>query len=426
MKNHFTKTMLANSPPHVDLYSSSQTKFHFKAIVYILVALFGLGTWTNISGVFIELPLIVSVLPESWQLPAKLTLLLNSANIFPIAVVFASLIFKINTVPFEVPVNFILLCCSILFAIGFAFLWDKTAFIFGSEQSVYLMLLCFSTAIADCLSSTTFIPFLHRYEPMYLNAYFVGEALTALCPALLGLIQGIGASDCTKPNNGTVIEVHHGGRFSVRTYFILLSLLPFIALVSFTSLRLMKTGRLKVPIKPTKAKHHQSRVFILMENIDDINQIQQTIQKIDKIENQLQKLNKTNRFRSFLFSQPAVYLFIVFQCSAMLYGAAQGLTTFSLNAYSSQTFHYTIIVSKQKKTKHFFLSLKSISFFLSIFQGQFAYPLVTFIGAFIPEVSPKLIYVLYVTSTSLFAYIFITVNDRHREREREKKETRND
>src|SRR5690349_10400326 len=101
--------MLANSPPHVDIIPPSTKRFHLKAIVYVLVTIFGLGTWTNLAGVWIELPIIVPFLPESWQLPAKLTLLINSANVFPILIVFVSLIFKLNTAPFEVPVNYIIL-----------------------------------------------------------------------------------------------------------------------------------------------------------------------------------------------------------------------------------------------------------------------------------------------------------------------------
>jgi len=344
--------MLANSPPHVDMYSISTNRFHLKAIVYVLVMIFGLGTWTNLSGVWIQLPIIVPILPESWQLPAKLTLLINSANIFPILIVFASLIFKLNTAPFEVPVNFILLLTSITFAIAFAYLWDKTAYLFGTEQSIYLMILCFFSAIADCMSSTTFIPFLHRYEPVYLNAYFSGEALTALLPALLGLIQGTGKLDCILLNNqtnGTLIEIHRQPRFTVRTYFILLSLLPLGALLAFSTLRFMKTGRLKSKISRKESKDHQSRIFILMNNIEDMNFIQNTIKTINKIENQLKTEKNKTHFKTLFFSKSGRFLFIVFQSSAMLYGVCQGLTTFSLNAYSVTTFHYTIIASKIKK-----------------------------------------------------------------------------
>ena len=204
-----------------------------------------------------------------------------------------------------------------------------------------------------CLG-TTFIPFLHRYEPFYLNAYFAGEALTALLPALLGISQGIGKSDCVLSGNNTNeiwVEIHHQPRFSVRTYFLLLSSLPIAALLAFSSLHLMKTGRLKIQPSVPKSKHHQSRVFILMDNVNDMDIIQSTIKRITKIENQLQKKKKKNSFKTFAMSEPGIFLFIVFQCSAMLYGICQGLITFSLNAYSATTFHYTIIASKMKVTE---------------------------------------------------------------------------
>ncbi|CAF0854742.1 unnamed protein product [Rotaria sordida] len=380
--------MITSPPPQVDIISTSLRRRHLKAIVYIFVIIFGLGTWTNLAGLWVELPIIVPILPESWQLPAKLTLVINTANIFPILIVFASIIFKLNTAPFEIPVNFILLITSITLAIAFAFLWDKTTYLFGTKQSVYLMLLCFITAVADCMSSTTFIPFLHRYEPLYLNAYFAGEALTALLPALLGVIQGIGTSDCImlddNNTNGTLIEIYHPPRFSVRTYFLLLSFLPLAALFAFSSLHLMKTGRTEEKSSIIKSKHHQSRIFILMNNIEDIDIIQNTITRINKIEKQLENNKKKNQLKEFASSKQGIFLLIVFQTSAMLYGICPGLTTFSLNAYSATTFHYTIIAN------------------------SFAYPIMTLIGAFIPEVSSKQIYFLYVIHVVFFIYIFIT------------------
>ncbi|CAF2403428.1 unnamed protein product [Rotaria sp. Silwood2] len=379
--------MITNSPPHVNIVPTSSRRFYLKAIVYIFVIIFGLGTWTNLAGLWVELPIIVPILPESWQLPAKLTLIINAANIFPILIVFASIIFKLNTASFEIPVNFILLVISITLAIAFAFLWDKTAYLFGTEQSVCLMSLCFFTAVADCMSSTTFIPFLHRYEPLYLNAYFTGEALTALLPALLGISQGIGTSDCIMPDNKTnetLIEVQHPPRFSVRTYFLLLSSLPLAALLAFSSLHLMKTGRIEKKPSIIKSKHHQSRIFILMDNIEDIAMIQNTIKTINKIENQLEAKKKKNQLKGFATSEQGIFLFIVFQSSAILYGICPGLTTFSLNAYSATTFHYTIIAN------------------------SFAYPIMTLIGAFIPEVSSKSIGFLYTIHTIFFVYIFLT------------------
>ena len=355
------RRMIAAFPSTMDCPSKPATRFHVKLIVYGLVALFGLGTWTNLSGLWIELPLIVPFSPESWELPAKLALIINAANVFPIVLVFVSLIFKLNTAPFEVTVNFVFLCTSISFAIGFALFWDGTASLFGTQQSLYLMLLCFFTAIIDSTSSITFIPFLHRYDPMYLNAYFVGEALTGLLPALFGFAQGIGVTDCvltSNYSNASYTEFHHEPRFSVRTYYLALSSLPFSALIAFSFLRVMKTGRLDKPVSTGKAADaRSSRIFILMNDITDVQTIEHTLQSIDRIEDRLQAAKKrpslpmTTRLKQFALSEAGIFLCVVFQGSATLYGICPGLTTYSLNAYSLTTFHYTIIASKSTRLR---------------------------------------------------------------------------
>ncbi|CAF0828485.1 unnamed protein product [Didymodactylos carnosus] len=46
-----------------------------------------LGTYTSLSGIWIELPLLVPLLSESWQLPAKLSLVISFASIAPILIV---------------------------------------------------------------------------------------------------------------------------------------------------------------------------------------------------------------------------------------------------------------------------------------------------------------------------------------------------
>lgn len=83
-----------------------------------------------------------------------------------------------------------------------------------------------------------------------------------------------------------------------------------------------------------------------MDDIKDINIIQNTIKTINKIETQIEINKKKYQLKLFPRSKPGIYLLLVLQSSAMLYGMCPGLTTFSLNAYSAITFHYTIIASK--------------------------------------------------------------------------------
>jgi riboflavin transporter 2 len=212
--------------------------------VFTLVVLFIIGSWLNLNGVWIEFPLIVDQLPEGWRLPATMGLISNLANI---GVVIIAVIrrFSKGSVTYEVPANLLILTTGTVALIALAFVWHKTTFINGAPRSTYLMGLSLSLSLVDCTSSVTFLPFLDRYEPKYINAYFLGEALSSLFPALLGIAQGVGQTSCVRDRNGTLVEYTSPARFSVRVYFLALAVIMFVSLLSFIILCLTRIGRRK-------------------------------------------------------------------------------------------------------------------------------------------------------------------------------------
>lgn len=212
--------------------------------VSTLIVLFIIGSWLNLNGVWIEFPLIVDQLPEGWRLPATMGLVSNLANI---GVLIIAIIrrFSKGRVTYEVPVNILILTTGTVVLVILAFLWHKTTIIKGTPHSTYLMGLSLTLSFVDCTSSVTFLPFLNRYEPMYINAYFVGEALSSLFPALLGLVQGVGKTSCIDNGNGTLVEYTSPARFSVRIYFLALAVIMLASLVSFIILCLTRLGRRK-------------------------------------------------------------------------------------------------------------------------------------------------------------------------------------
>lgn len=212
--------------------------------VSTLIVLFVVGSWLNLNGVWIEFPLIVDELPEGWRLPATMGLVSNLANI---GVLIIALIrrFSKGRVTYEIPVNILILTTGTVVLVILAFLWHKTTMINGNPHSTYLMGLSLTLSFVDCTSSVTFLPFIDRYEPMYINAYFVGEALSSLLPALLGLAQGVGKTSCIDNGNGTLIEYNSPARFSVRIYFLALAFIMLASLVSFIILCLTRLGRRK-------------------------------------------------------------------------------------------------------------------------------------------------------------------------------------
>ena len=50
----------------------------------LLVLLFGISSWVSINGLWVELPLLVDRLPESWNLASYLSITVQIANIGPL------------------------------------------------------------------------------------------------------------------------------------------------------------------------------------------------------------------------------------------------------------------------------------------------------------------------------------------------------
>uniref|UniRef100_A0A8C3I0L4 Riboflavin transporter n=1 Tax=Chrysemys picta bellii TaxID=8478 RepID=A0A8C3I0L4_CHRPI len=58
-------------------------------VTHVLVALFGMGSWVSVNSLWVELPVVVKWLPEGWNLPAYLSVLIALGNVGPIAVTLA-------------------------------------------------------------------------------------------------------------------------------------------------------------------------------------------------------------------------------------------------------------------------------------------------------------------------------------------------
>ncbi|XP_055288267.1 solute carrier family 52, riboflavin transporter, member 2 isoform X3 [Moschus berezovskii] len=50
-------------------------------LTHLLVALFGMGSWAAVNGIWVELPVVVKDLPEGWSLPSYLSVLVALGNL---------------------------------------------------------------------------------------------------------------------------------------------------------------------------------------------------------------------------------------------------------------------------------------------------------------------------------------------------------
>ncbi|CAF1392465.1 unnamed protein product [Adineta steineri] len=347
--------------------------------VSTLVILFVVGSWLNLSGVWIEFPLIVDQLPEGWGLPARMGLISNLANIGVVIVAFIRR-FSHGRVTYEVPVNIFILTTGTVVLIILAFVWHKTTMINGSEHSTYLMGFSLSLSLVDCTSSVTFLPFLDRYEPIYLNAYFFGEALSSLFPALLGIAQGVGQTSCIKDQNGTLIEYNSPPRFSVRVYFLALAVIMLASLLSFITLCLIRTGRRKEKSSIDSSNIKVRAPVVELSTIDDKVSTNLEVNTFPNIISDEYSMT----MKEFWISKHGIYLFLCFWTSILIIGASPSLQSYSLYPYSIEVYHHTIVAC------------------------QFAYPLMSLLGVFIPHLRSRYVYVLTIIGTGLFVYTFIS------------------
>ncbi|XP_040837088.1 solute carrier family 52, riboflavin transporter, member 3 isoform X2 [Ochotona curzoniae] len=237
-------------------------------LTHLLVCIFGMGSWVAINGLWVELPLLVTELPEGWNLPSYLTVVIQLANIGPLLV---SLLHRFRPGCLsEVPVIFTVLGVGTLACLLIAFLWNMTSWLQGGQHSVAFVVLTFFLALVDCTSSVTFLPFMSRLPSYYLTTFFVGEGLSGLLPALVALAQGSGLTVCVnvtdKPGtaeDGSITQVPSGAnstfappgdsgshlqsrylaaRFPPLVFFLLLSFMMLCCLVAFFLLQRWPRG----------------------------------------------------------------------------------------------------------------------------------------------------------------------------------------
>lgn len=222
-------------------------------LVHLLACAFGLGSWVAVNGLWVELPLMVNVLPEGWELPSYLTVIIQLANLGPLLVTLGH---KLS--PGRLKEHVVIYC---ILSIGvcscflLAFFWDRTTVVGGASHSTAFFIVTFFLSLVDCTSSVTFLPFMMQLPAKYITTYFVGEGLSGFIPGVVALAQGVGISTCV---NSSEPSGNHTGRsvwslqsvylppnFSTSVFFFSLAAMMCVSLAAFVALtRLPRTYEL--------------------------------------------------------------------------------------------------------------------------------------------------------------------------------------
>lgn len=188
-----------------DLFGHGRTR---KVYVDLLAIFFGISSWISINGLWVELPLLVEKLPESWNLASYLSIIVQFANLGPLAIGLLRWGFNGN-----IPMAWIIIGLLTLGSASSSLMvsfWDRTSIIGGVEHSTALFILVFFLSLVDCTSSVLFLPFMGVFKELYLNSYLIGEGLSGFIPSIAALAQGVGGNpycdNITVEINGTMVR----------------------------------------------------------------------------------------------------------------------------------------------------------------------------------------------------------------------------
>ncbi|GFY77752.1 solute carrier family 52, riboflavin transporter, member 3-A [Trichonephila inaurata madagascariensis] len=166
--------------------------------VDLLSAGYGLGSWIAMTGLWVELPVLVQRLPEGWALASQLALFLQVANIGPIIYGFFHHWWPGWAT--ERAATHFQLALGAISTLLLIFTWSMTV----NNISVPFFVLSFGLSIVDCTSSVVFLPFMANFRACYLTPYLVGEGLSGLVPSLVAIAQGIENPECMNETRITV------------------------------------------------------------------------------------------------------------------------------------------------------------------------------------------------------------------------------
>lgn len=207
-------------------------------LVDFLGILFGVGAWIGVNSNFVQLPLLVVNAPEGWNLPSYLVIITQMGNIGPL--IYTGLQ-RVRAVK-DSYIIYAVLVIGCVGAICMAFLFEVTAYVFGAERSVAMLVCVFALALVGCTSSLLFMPYMGRFRDIYLITYLIGEGLSGFLPSIVALIQGVGGNSECIPTNSTdpeapeFISYTPPPRFGSMEYFIFVFVVLIISTIAFTVL----------------------------------------------------------------------------------------------------------------------------------------------------------------------------------------------
>ncbi|KAK3085978.1 hypothetical protein FSP39_011533 [Pinctada imbricata] len=322
-------------------------------IVYLIVIFFGVGSWVDLNGLWVELPVMVPHLAEGWNLLSYLAVIIQLANIAPFIVTVCYI--KAPGRVREKPIIYTIIMIGAISCILLAFFWRTSAHVAGAQRSIALLALQFSLALVDCTSSVVFLPFMVIYKPQYMTAYFIGEGMSGLIPSIAALAQGVGQMSCqnvslyvanasTNVTSFKVYPVFGEARFSVQTFFFFLFTMLLLSGISFTLLNYWSYCKQEqVKWKESEQIMNVTEKDISLTLLGEKTTDQENIESREK--------HATMSMAKFLY-----FLFLTAVLNGISNGVLPSIQTFSCLPYGINIYHLAVVLANMANPLACFLA----------------------------------------------------------------------
>ncbi|CAG2171444.1 unnamed protein product, partial [Oppiella nova] len=326
-----------------------------KLSVQLLSLLFGTGSWIAITGLWLEVPVLIERLPESWALASDMNFVIQLANVGPIVYFVCKRYKWLN----ETNASHILMAIGLASCLLLITCWDKTFVVAGSERSVPLFVATFGLALLDCASSVTFLPFMARFDNNYLTPYLIGEGLSGFLPTIFALLQGVQQSEsCEAYNemsvNASASDAKHLSQLTFSAQYFFVSLL-FTLMISWLALILLQILPVcKQEVRPMEAKERPTD--------------RESIRKLhDKSPENVLSIDSQNNYKiptkkNIGKHKYNYFLCLILLCCLSTFGFMPSIQPYSALPYGNSTLHYIVILSGLSYPFGCFLAMLFISF----------------------------------------------------------------
>lgn len=356
---------------------------------YVLICIFGMGSWIAVNGLWVELPVLVRYVPEQWNLPSYLTVIFQLANIGPVIYALGNH-FAPKKVQEKCAIFFVVTVGAVACAL-LAFFWDETSYIGGGKHSIVLFILSFCVAIVDCTSSVVFLTFMSIFPSFYMSALFVGETSSGLLPAFVALGQGINSKKVNCSANATeasssnqTTKDNSGLRFSPEDFFFFLFAMMVACGLAFFALNYLPLARrqhVRVRHSSTTVEESDSVTRPLWDE-SSRSVIYSSSTRTSTHEDFYMKDTSSCRHR-FSWCEPHILYLLCIQgwINCLSNGVLPSIATYASEPYGDKTYHLVATLS------------------------NIASALTCFVALWLPCLSTKVVFILSSIFTILSSYV---------------------